>query len=389
MAHAVDENGELINLSNYSRIELRKLKHNKYFCLKCERRLIMKVGERKRPHFSHFTSVVEKKESKESKHHKLAIHLLENSFNKQGFNTKTEYFISSIKQRPDVAVFAGVKSYAFEFQASNISLTLFRNRTLNLKKASFEPIWFLSSRLLQMKTNSILRLTPFLTQFIHRFSGKHPPQLFFLNPDKQQIIILEHILLFSEKIAYVQKRIIDLKQFKLSQLKNYSRFNFKLMLSLWKKEKFNFRTKVRTRSYGAEYHWRLWLYNQQIHFETLPSIIYLPTRDNYYFKVPPWNWQSRIILQIIHPLDIGGIFKYTDCLKKIKTYLIPQTHYPLIEYQADPLINYLKLLTHLEIIKPLPNNTYVKLKNLPFNQDINKSIIADDDILKQLLYNLK
>lgn len=389
MTRAFDENGELINLSRYSRFELKTFKKRKYYCMKCKKRLILKIGERNRPHFSHLSSIVTEERRGESDHHRLATKLLYKTFNKQGLKTEREYFIAKIKQRPDVAVFLKDKAYAFEFQASNISLTLFRKRTLNLKKAGFKPIWLLSSHLLNMKTNSIFRITPFLSQFIHRTSINKPPQLFFFNPEKQKVIILEHILLLSEKFAYVQKRVIPLTNFTLDELKNNSQLNIKKLLALWKNEKYKFRTKVRRHSHGAEYQWRLWLYQKNIHFESLPSIIHLPTRDNYYFKIPPWNWQSRLYLQVIYPLEINKTFSFNDCLKMLRRYLIPQTHYPLIETYSNPLENYLKLLTHLQVIKPLSSKVYIKLKNLSLNNNLKKSISGDDDIINQLLYNLK
>src|SRR5690625_5810227 len=90
---------------------------------------------------------------------------------------------------------------------------------------------------------------------------------------------------------------------------------------MWQKEKMKFRTQVRNTSSGTEYQWRLWLYKQGLHFESLPSIVYLPTRDNYYFKSSPWIWQSRLFLQIIHPLKINQTFSYNDCLDRKSTRL--------------------------------------------------------------------
>src|SRR5699024_3143466 len=257
------------------------------------------------------------------------------------------------------------------------------------KSAGFKPVWLLSSQLLKMKTNSILRITPFLSQFIHRRSIHHPPQLFFFNPESQKIIILEHILLLSKKTAYVQKRILPLHCLTLAELKNNTLLNIKQLLTVWKLEKNKFRTKVRSNSRGTEYQWRLWLYQQEIHFENLHSIIHLPTRDNYYSKVPPWNWQSRVYLQIIYPLKINKTFSYNDCLSVLLKYKLPQSHYPLINTRTNPLKNYLTLLTHLKVIKPLPNYKYKILKKVNLNNNLIKSIITDVNIIYLLINNIK
>lgn len=390
MSRAIDENGVIIILSNYSRYELKKLKkkNNKYYCLNCKKRLILKVGERKRPHFSHLKLKQKINTKKETKHHRLGTDLLYQGFTDQGFYTKKEYYIRSIKQRPDVVVAINNQSYAFEFQLSKISLSLFRKRTLNLKKAGFKSIWLLSIKLLVMKSNNRVKLTPFLSQFIHQFSKKHPPQLFFYHPEQKKIIILEHILFYSEKYAYVQKRMISLNELSVETLQKYKPLNVKSLLYFWRHEKFKYRTKPRNYARGTEYQWRLWLYKQKIHFENLPAYIYLPTRDNYIFKVPPWNWQSRIYLAIIHPLKIDEVFHYEDCINVIKKYLIPKSHYPLIKYYPPALINYLNLLTYLNLIKPISNGQYMKMKQTNLNETIEKLLIADDDIINQLLYNL-
>src|SRR5690625_5408139 len=68
MSQAVNENGELIKIANYSRSELNKLKRKKYYCIDCNKRLILKVGNRNRPHFTHMSESNEKKYYGESDH---------------------------------------------------------------------------------------------------------------------------------------------------------------------------------------------------------------------------------------------------------------------------------------------------------------------------------
>src|SRR5699024_4412443 len=282
MSQAVNENGELIKIANYSRSELNKLKRKKYYCIDCNKRLILKVGNRNRPHFTHMSESNEKKYYGESDHHKLAINKIYKSFKDKSIDTEIEFFIKSINQRPDLVVFLKNEAFAFEFQASKISLNLYIK----------------------------LKITPFIRHFINKTSFNTPPQLIFLNPEAEKVIILEHILLLTEKLAYVQKRTIPLAHFTLADLKKYTSLNLKQLLLIWQKEKMKFRTQVRNTSSGTEYQWRLWLYKQGLHFESLPSIVYLPTRDNYYFKSSPWIWQSRLFLQIIHPLKINQTFSY-------------------------------------------------------------------------------
>src|SRR5699024_6707412 len=352
VSRAIDQNGIIIILSKYSRNELKKLKRKniKYYCLICKKRMILKVGERKRPHFSHLKLKQKVNNGKETEHHKLGTDLLYRSIVNQGYYTKKEHYIPSINQRPDFVVAINNESYVFEFQLSKISLSLFKKRTFNLKDAGFKPIWLLSSKLLVMKNNNRVKLTPFLSQFIHQFSKIHPPQLFFYHPEQKKVIILEHILFYSEKYAYVQKRIIKVSELSIDLLKNARELNVKSLLYFWQREKFKFRTKPRNYARGTEYQWRLWLYKKNIHLENLPIHIILPNLNNYVFTVHPLNLQSRIYFTIMQPLKVDDVFYYEYHINVIKKNLSPISHYPLIKYYPTAHINSLNLLTYLNII---------------------------------------
>lgn len=388
MSRAIDQNGNMFDLLRYTRLELKELSKNKYYCIECKQRLILKVGNQNRPHFAHRSSVKKEDLIGESNHHKRATNLLYNHFKKQGIKTFKEYYIPEIKQRPDIVLFFNKKIYALEFQSSKINKKTFINRTINLIKAGYTPIWLLSSRLLIMKGQFQIKITPFILQFIHQFTSNSPPKLFFFNPEKQEVIILKHLIVISQDYAYVQKEVINLQALTLKKIKKTSKLNINLLFKIWKNEKYQYRTLVRGHSYGSEYKWRLWLYDKNLHFENLPSIIYLPTRENYYFKVPSWNWQSRLYLKILHPLKINESFSYNECLFHLNKYIIPHSNFPLIKHKTNPLLNYLKLLTHLQIIKPIAHNKYIKIKNVLMHKDLQESLNSDDDIINQLLYNL-
>src|SRR5690625_5191385 len=105
MSHAVIVNGVLIKLYNYPCSKLNKLKRNKYYCINCNKRLILKVGNRNRPHFTHMSESNEKKYYGESDHHKLAINKIYKSFKDKSIDTEIEFFIKSINQRPDLVVY--------------------------------------------------------------------------------------------------------------------------------------------------------------------------------------------------------------------------------------------------------------------------------------------
>src|SRR5699024_12310499 len=102
-----------------------------------------------------------------------------------------------------------------------------------------------------------------------------------------------------------------------------------------------------------------------------------------------WSWQIRLFRQNIHPHKIKQKFSYNECLAVLKRDLSPHNNYPLIEPEIMPIKNYLNLLIHLKFIDPLHNNKYKKIKNIPLETNLNQSIITVDDIMKQIMYNLK
>src|SRR5699024_12337376 len=99
MYKVINENEEIIKIVNYLSYELNKLKRKKYYCIDCNKRLILKVGNRNRPHFTHMSESNEKKYYGESDHHKLAINKIYKSFKDKSIDTEIEFFIKSINQR--------------------------------------------------------------------------------------------------------------------------------------------------------------------------------------------------------------------------------------------------------------------------------------------------
>src|SRR5699024_1913160 len=108
-----------------------KLKRKKYYCIDCNKRLILKVGNRNQPHFTHMSESNEKKYYGESDNHKLAINKMYKSFKDKSIDTENIFFIKSINQRPVFVVFINYEEFVFEVQASKISLNLYIKRILN------------------------------------------------------------------------------------------------------------------------------------------------------------------------------------------------------------------------------------------------------------------
>src|SRR5699024_11703117 len=69
----------------------------------------------------------------------------------------------------------------------------------------------------------------------------------------------------------------------------------------------------------------------------MPSIIHLPVYGQHLMKIPLWDWQSRICLDIIHQRKIGGVLSDGECKQLLMLDMIKSSHYPMLNTHADPI----------------------------------------------------
>src|SRR5690606_12920483 len=75
------------------------------------------------------------------------------------------------------------------------------------------------------------------------------------------------------------------------------------------------------RPFGNELNWRRWLYAKGLHLEQLPSIVYLPSRQQYKMIVPLWQWQSYLVINVLIDIDVGKVIPIKRCLREIDPYI--------------------------------------------------------------------
>src|SRR5699024_12140231 len=92
------------------------------------------------------------------------------------------------------------------------------------------------------------------------------------------------------------------------------------LCSDWIHEKKGFRS-VYNKIYWRELKRRQWLNKKCFYIEQLPGVFHLPVATQYLMKVPVWHWQSRFLLDFLHPLPIHGVFS----LNEVNQFLRPFT----------------------------------------------------------------
>lgn len=388
MLQAKLANGQLVTLATKSKDKIEQMrKHEQFFCPICEEQVIVKAGTQIIPHFAHQAkSTCVSTHRGEGPYHMKGKLLLKRWLKSQHIDVKLEPYLQSIKQQPDLLITINNKKIALEYQCARIPIEVVQKRTQNYIKANIVPLWILGKNLFKNKFNQ-LHVSPFILQFIHQFNASTPTVLFYFCPETFRFFISSNLYLTSHYRAYHKLHIRQMKTYTFKQLVNQNKIASKELISFWKYEFQRFRVQQRYRASGEELKWRTWLYSKQIAIDQLPLYVYLPTELQFLMKVPPWNWQSRLCLDIIHPLEIGDIFTIEQCENYLQQFIYPPSYYPLINSTSSPIRQYLHHLEQFHIIEKRVNGSYYKQKKITLHKNVDTALKHDDVLINQLMYN--
>ena len=101
-------------------------------------------------------------------------------------------------------------------------------------------------------------------------------------------------------------------------------------------------------------------------------------------KTVPWDWQSRICLDIIHPCKVGDMLTYSECRNLLHSYINPQGYFPLMKIHIDPIKEYLAFLVKEGTLRHTHDGKYEKLKPLNFYSTLEKAIQGDMNLMEKL-----
>ena len=165
-----------------------------YYCPQCGRSLMFKKGSRAIGHFAHFPNeACEQTFSEgETREHISGKMQLYEWFQRSAKEVKLEPFLPKLKQRPDLLV----GRVPVEFQCSQISLMLLRQRTTTYRQHGYEPFWILMTpkRFQGRERVTSCRLTQFQNHFV--LNDGRDKKLITYDPVRQQftyVTLLYHI----------------------------------------------------------------------------------------------------------------------------------------------------------------------------------------------------
>lgn len=385
MLQALNKHGDLILPSKLTLQEVNNLRNELFYCPHCKDKVIIRAGPKVIPHFAHLPkSSCRMNGTGESKYHQQAKLLLYAWLQGQSFQkVYLEKYIPKIKQRPDILIETGSRVIAVEFQSATISPNDIYARNDGYARANIFPLWILGKNQLPKRHRSAFHheLNTFTQIFIKQYRKQGPSQLLYFCPMSEQFTTLNDIYLYRPNRALAFKQTRGLHDVHLRQLFFNNKLSKHYLYNHWYREKQRFRL-ASYRVHGRELRFRQWLYEQGLHVEQLPSVIHLPISSQYKMSVPTWHWQSKLVIELLHPLPIGSTITTSMCKGIMKHYINKR----FIKDIQNIIKEYFIYLQTSRIFIEIGDGIWKKTREFKFHRYIEQSLRADRlliDFLKQ------
>lgn len=386
MLTAEMKDGRMVTLALLPKEEVESLRLETFYCPACKSDVLIKSGIKVIPHFAHRSKVECTYSGGEGEFHQKGKLLLYQWFIDQGVNVRIEYFIAEIQQRPDIYFEIGSKKVAIEFQCAKIPLKEVIKRNEGYRKLDITPIWILGTNLYERVTTDLIKIHPFAYHMVHQYREEGPTFLYYLCPREEKISIIQHIYFLKGNIAYVQQQMYPLQQIDLRHLFAEKPLNIHRYVSVWRNEKKRFRL-YRQMTYGKERKWESSLYEKRLHRSILPSYIHLPIKNQMVMRVSLWQWQSRILYDLIDDKEIHTTFTEKEAEWLIRSQMMDLSYFPLLKIEKHPAREYLELLCQVGIIREMTKGVYVKKKQISHYKNLDEALDGDYELLLGFMYN--
>ncbi|WP_444880179.1 competence protein CoiA [Cytobacillus firmus] len=351
----------LIGSHSIPSLQQYREKHN-FFCPECKEKVIMKIGKKRIPHFSHSKgSECPERYERESEYHISGKVLLFKWLKKKGLNPTLEPYYPEISQRPDISVHYEGVHYALEYQCSSISEELFIKRTEAYFQAGIVPIWILAGKSIKRIGKSKISLSGFQYLFLRQTPSGHWVIPSFC-PTTKSFINIHNIQPLTVRNACAH---YDVKPIFHSEADILFDPYFKNDINIdeWKKEVRKIKNSLSQNSGAIKNNFLQYLYSRSIAPAFLPPEIGLPVRHSPFIETSPIQWQSYLFMDIVgkeRPFSLPQmIAAFRD---RVKNNDLKIRSIPLIKTGSDILAikEYLDVLINLNIVKHAEKGLYKK-----------------------------
>ncbi|MDL4842931.1 competence protein CoiA [Aquibacillus rhizosphaerae] len=384
MLQAIDQKGDYIILALLPSTEVQRYKQEKYFyCPMCKAPVIVKAGSKTIAHFAHHKkSLCPNSSGGEGEYHERGKLHLYQWLKGQGLAVWLEWYISHIKQRPDILLKVGKKVIAIEYQCARITMNEFIQRNKGYHQMNITPIWILGGNRMTRKSSSYLSMSSSDLLFLHQFSSDLPLTIYYYCPDNLQFACFHHIQTTGTKRTIGELVFRSLHDMNFNDLFRKYYFNKINIYENWKKQMYERRIKPVHYIGRKEKQWRQWLYVQKINANLIPSICHLPIATQWRMMTAPWIWQSRLLISLFQDKKYVTL---QSCHHILSNHMHNKSLFPLIHGPNDPVSEYLTLLVKLHTLKQISDTRYYVSKQITFPKTVDMAIDEDNQLIKQML----
>ncbi|WP_449366761.1 competence protein CoiA [Virgibacillus xinjiangensis] len=302
----------------------------------------------------------------------------------QRLQVELEAYLPEIHQRPDLLLTLPGRRIAIEYQCAKIPISQLNERNRGYIDEGIIPLWILGEKRMNRRTTDHFKLDRFSIHLAHQFSPDFPLTLFYFCPHTLQFLTFQDIHLTSAGMAIGKFRQQRLNNLHFPDIFRTVAYSPQDLFSQWKKEKQRFRMKPKNRLYGKELAWHQWLYLNGRQVERLPSLVYLPVPSQYMMTSPPWDWQSRLLIDLLTPLPLGQKISLHRSEQLLRKSINSPKYYPLIKEPGNPVREYFKLLVDCGYLHPIGHKLFQKVRDVEYHQHIEQSTAADDELMDYL-----
>lgn len=370
---AKNQKGENISLLHLSKEKIVALKRDEnFYCPDCKEKVIIRHGPHVSPHFAH-QHHSQCNHQGETEIHERAKQQLYTWLKKQALNVKLEHYIAATGQIADLFVKFQNKKLAIEFQHSVIPAQDIRQRTEKYLQEKIFPLWIISEKL--MPKNG--RLSHFLKEMTYQFTKRHPLTLYFYCPKKKQMTLWQHLFMDKQN-CYRQQYYFPLEKLRLPDLFQTYPIQTQSFYTYWLKRKQRFRLHRTSRLSKQEFAFRNWLYEKNYYIDYLPSLIYVPVKEQFAIEELLYDWQAKFVVAYFQPLKVGGEIELRSAEAEMK-----KNYFPLIQ-AGSAIEQYLFYFLLEGYVEKNREGVYIKRKALECHEKLESAVNDDMSLLNKL-----
>ncbi|MCX8046370.1 MAG: competence protein CoiA family protein [Anoxybacillus gonensis] len=380
---ALFKNGEVCSLLDDWTVEQLHVWRatESFFCPVCRKRVQLKIGKKRMPHFAHEAKCIIETERETIAHLQGKQQLYEWLLNER-LEVGVETYLPHIQQRPDIFVVHQQKMYALEYQCSTISSSLFTKRTKAYMNANMIPIWILHSSHVQRR-GLFFRLSSFLWLFFN-----DQEMIPFYCSTQRTMSFLHHLIPLSATIAYGEWTTVPLHALSFSSLRKRMNRQQTALFDAWNIKKKQWR--MSPLYYRTNRTFCRIVYEAHMTPSLFPHEAGIPLRHSYWFETPPFVWQTYMLLEMMNiPLHVTFSFHqlYDRLQRFIRQNLIHIRSLPLVTktHYSYALMDYLHALVSLRFLKKVGKSSFQRIRSWSLPQNMEEAIRGDEQVLRRIV----